>query len=365
MADLFRDYLKSTYDKSPNAVGDFVSKAFVFVRIHQRWWRGYRKARDVNVSVDGSDVKDELMTNPSWKLAPKELVTEFQTFSTSVDQAIKQYAFSPGGDDDSAAGAASAVLVGGGRYMVDAVVWPRLENFLKKLGTKWGEAADRWCTVDGHERLLNHLKAQHGEDAYLRIQKLVPKREELRTKFALKFRTAPVKIVSSEETAAAAQTGRRDEMIDLLELAVRTPREEVAAVWEDFANRLAVRGVAADNETEIWSAVHPTRTDKKSGETRAADRAIRAATILSLRRETAALGRAERYLDPELLVAYHAILQELPDDATAAKVTATALAEEDDPAIRLARLLWIGVEAARDEVGMCAGLRQALEGTDG
>lgn len=352
---IFRDFLRKTYHDDPNSLGNFVSSSFVFARVRQRYWRGYRKANDTATTVDGADVSQkDILTNPSWKLAPKELLQEFQTFSTGVDQAIQQYAFSPSEQEDSATAiAASAVLVGGGRYMVDVSVWPRLEGYLIAASTKWGEAADRWCTEEGHEKLHALLKEQSGDELYEKIKVLVPDRQTLRAKYALDYRTAPVRIVDEDKTESAAKSGRRDEIVDLLDLAVRSPREEAAAAWEDFAGRLAYY------ENGAWHPFRPMRKERGTDKVKAGERVFQERMIRSIHKKTEALGRGERYLDPDLRLARDRILKEFPGEPGPAKVVAQALAN-DSEAVRVAAILSAAAATARDERGMVEGLGAAF-----
>lgn len=354
----FRDYLQKTYAADPQRIGEFVSNSFVFVRIRQRYWRGYRKAKGVNVAVDGLAITDDptsaaatSMTMPSWKLAPHELVDEFQLMATGVDQAIRRHAFSPkeSADDQTSAGAASAVLVGGGRHMVDVAVWPQLQDFLGGVAAKWSESADRWCTEDGYEKLHANVKEQYGEEIYGKISSLIPERNTMRAKFGLDVRTAPVKIVEEKSTSEAVKDGRRDEIVDLLDLAIRAPREEVADVWEAVAGRL----IAADG-----TALKVYREEAGRGR-KETYRTFRSMTIRSVRNHTLMLTRGERYLDSELKSLRDEVLKSFPEDETAAKDVAKALSRDDAEAVRVGDLLRRAATAARNESGMCEGLKVA------
>lgn len=352
---VFREYLLKTYADSPDAVGDFVSKSYVFVRIKQRFWRGYRKAKGVGLQLEGVESKDKIadaMTQPSWKLAPKELVSEFQNFSTSVEQAVSRWAISPRDDDENEERAVAAVLVGGGRYMVDVAVWPQLQDFLSSVQTKWSEAADHWCTEDGHAKLHDHVKSQYGDEVYDRISKLIPERNSMRSRFGLSVRTAPVKIVEEGSTSDASKQGRRDEVVDLLELAVKTPREEAAEVWEEVGNRLV------EFDGERWSAKK--RYVERDGTSKETNRVVQVRTVQMVNTTAKALSRGERYLDPVTKSFRDKIVKEFPADAGSAKDVAKLLASNDQVAVQLGCLLIEAAKACRDEAAMCEGLSAAV-----
>lgn len=348
----FRDFLDGTYAADPAAVAEFASSALTFVRIRRRWWRGYRKAAEAEVAVGGEKV-DKATTRPSWKLCPDQVLDEFRAFGDAVDRVIGQYCFVPGDDDETgAAVAAAAVLVGNGRYAVDSAVWPRLAGVLADVERKWGEAADRWTTEDGYARLHAALGEQLGAATYDLVKDLVPDRHALRARFGLDYRVAPVRIAPpTPGAAAAARASHRAELVDLLDLAVRAPREAAAGVWDGLAARL----VAGDPP----EPVRPTRPGA-DGQPVPTTRRISARTLLPARRATEDLGRAERYLDEPLRAVRDRVLAELPAAADALSAVAEILNTDDTAAARVGKLLLTAAAAARDEAGMCAGLGAAL-----
>jgi hypothetical protein len=299
--------------------------------------------------VDGVAVNENAVTNNSWKLSPNEPIKEFMGFSTAVDDILESYTVSPKEDEEG--NMSATVLVGGGRYLVDSSVWPRLQELLHKVQEKWSEAADRWCTQEGYDQIHALLKEQRGE-LYETVKELIPDRHSLRTRYGLDFRTAPVQILS-DTASTTAEAGRRDELVDLLEMAVRVPREAVADKWDKFAQNLV------DTKDGQLVARKPVRIDK-AGNSKAAKRSVPPASIASLREATETLCRAERYLDPDLLFLRNKILSELPAEPKLAEEVAKILISNDEEALRIGKLLYDAAAAARSEANMCLGLGNAI-----
>lgn len=350
---VFRDYLNTAYAADPAGMSRFVSAAVTLIRVKRRYWRGYRKMQKAEVREDGNELDDTVSTRPSWKLCPKEVLDQFQTMDKQVDDLLGVYCFVPAAEDDdedAVDASAATILVGGGRYAVDTGVWPRLEKLLGTIQKTWAEAADGWATEEGYARFLELLKLQVGDGTYARVKDLVPDRNKLRARYGLYYRKAPVRFVDDVPADKTGAEDLRGELTDLLDLAVRRPREEAAETWEALAAKLL---------NPDGTAVRPVRARKGQPPT-AGNRALQGKTLAACRDATAALDRAVRYMDATLLCKVSAVRRAIPDTAAEAGVWAKTLNADDTEAIRFGKLLLEAAAAARDETGMCEGLSSAM-----
>lgn len=353
---VFRTYLENTYAKDPTKISRFASDAFVLIRIRQRYWKGYKKVGKADVTADNVAVDEETVTRPSWKLCPKEVLNLFQAKSDGIRTLVATYCFHPkkeNGDDEDLDGAdaeTGTILVGGGRYAVDAAHWPRLQRMLAVAKDDWAAAADEWTTEDGYQKFHDLLKAERGDSVYSHIKELVPDRHTLRSRYGLFYRKAPVRIVEDTTGDPVGEEGRKGELVDLLDLAVRPPRLAAAGVWRELAEKLI---------TPDGQALIPVRTNAK-GETVTTTRGLKPQSVNACREETEALIRSDRYLDDTLIDLRNVVAKEIPDAPDALKAYTKTLNSDDAAAVRLGTLLVKAAAAAADEAGMCEGLRRAL-----
>lgn len=341
----FRRWLEESYAENPAAVGAFANRSCKLVRVSQRWYRGHKVvADDTTVTVGGEAVGSEATTRPRWKLLPKAVADEFADLGRGVENLLTLHCASGADDDDGR----RPLLTGGGNYAVAAENWPRLWALLEAAREAWARAADRWTTDDGYAEFHRLLAEQLGEADYKRVKDLVPVRDRLRAKFALDVTPLPVRLVVDSDDPAERKAAA-GAVVELLEAAVRRPREAAADAWLALALQLV--------EGDGTKALDPPARNGRAG-----SRSVRGQSVRAARRAVTALHAWHGYLDDALLGAAAAVRAELPDEAAAAGEVAKKLNRSDDEALRVGRILLKAARAAADEAGMCAGLGRAMAG---
>lgn len=347
----FKKFLADEYSTDPTGISRFATTACKLVRITRRWWRGYKMMDKAEVTIAGEQIRDKITTKPRWKLIPDEVKEEFANLERSVDMLIQaNCVFSSEDADDGR----QPLLTGGGNYAVDTANWPRVQQLLRRAQQAWAEAADKWCTDDGYVSFHALLKEQCGDADYERVKDLVPKATKLRRRFGLDVVVLPIKLAEDVGGDPDAEAGRRTAITELIEAAVRKPREDAAAAWRALADQL-VEPHGTDLRARIyWREV--------GGQTVPGARRIQGKSLTAARRGTDALDRAARYLDPDLRRAAAAVAAELPkeNEDGPAKALAAKMNSDDALALRVGKILLAAVAAAEDESGMCAGVAEAI-----
>lgn len=345
-----KDFICDWFENDQSAAVRFVNKTVRLVRIGKHWWDGRRKITDGAVQVGDHAVGDEAATRPSWKLVPKELRSEFQSFQKAVEDVVSVSCITSVVSDNET----RPLVFGSGVYAVDANLWPRLREELRSLQTAWDEAANSWCTEDGYKRLHAQLKDQVGEKDYEFIGPLVPKADDLRRRFWLEVSVLPFRL--SEEVGDADElSGRARFIAETIEATVKGPRDEAAAAWRGFAEQI----VTVDRTSGSVSAYRPTRHNPDGTVSHTARR-LRGTSVLAAHRVTRALDRCARFHDPDLIGVLPAILSELTDDESTATRIATDVNTNDAKAVDLGRLFLAAADVAEDETRMCSGVAAAL-----
>lgn len=363
----FREWLEGELAVDQVGYGAYAQDNFRLVQVRRRRWRGHYVMREAAVEVGGRKVAEASTTRPRWKLVPGSMELQFGALDRMIDSVLaaarkrevdgrkagiardRGSERAPRAEDD-----AEKFLTGRGAHVVPAAEWPAVKETLARAQAAWDSAADRWCTEEGYEELHEELKEQLGED-YEQAKGHIPTRESLRAKFGMQFSPLKIGLVAAADDDAQDREGLRLQVAEILEEAVRTPREGAAAVFELLAMQLTVPGPGGGLE-----ALRHTRKDAKTGQDVKIGRSVRAETVLEARRAA-----DERLLsDPALEEARAALRRELPADEAAAKAAAKTLNTDDDAALRVAKLLLAAALAARDEDGMCAALAAHVKTPD-
>jgi len=343
------DYIKKTYAADPVLAARFANTFYRLAHVSRRWWRGYKvMGQDSEVRLSGVKLNDEATTKPRWKLIPDVMKDEFLTLERTVDQVLSMYCVSGSGEQNDT----KPVLTGGGNYAVQADNWARVRQILRVTQERWAEAADKWCSEEGYEKLHDELKVQLGTD-YDRAKDLVPPRDELRSKFGLVVREVPVRIV--EEPAADAQ-GDDDRLAVFAELvagSVRRPRVEMAEAVDSLARQLVADG-------PLGPAPRRRTRENKDGSKTDIGRGVTGRAVLAARRAVDATARCGRAADAPFLKAAAAARAELPDAEDAARITASRLNADDAEAVRVGTLLLAAAVVAADEKSMCDAVAEAF-----
>lgn len=348
--DTLRAFISGRYGLDPVGLSKFATTSSVLVRITRRYWRGQKVMGQAEVTVENRKVEEAAATQPRWKLLPTKVRDQFAALDAAVDMLIRTHCVYPKADPDGP----TPLLTGGGNYAVDAANWPSVQASLRQAQAAWGAAADSWCTADGYEEFHSLLKAQIGDADYERVVELVPARDKLRTKFGLDVAVLPIRLAEDVGGDAGAEAGREAVVVELIEAAVRRPREEAAAAWLSLADQLAVPdGVGG------LDPVRPTRRSADGTET-SVGRQVPVRSLAAVRRDTLALFRAERYVDGELRSRAEAVLAELPEAADALNAHRKKLSTDDPAAVNLSKLLRAAAASALDESAMCRALEAAV-----
>lgn len=342
---VFRDYLRSEYAANPADLGGLADAACRLVRVRRSRWRGYRVARGAEVKVKGEEVPAEAVSKLRWDLLPEATKKVFSAVEKSVKDALDRYA--TGGrmaqDDETKLSS----LVGNGVVVVDSLKFPRLKQLLDASAEALAREADDLCTEEGYAKLLEGIRKKVGETHWPGVVSLIPGRDKLRSKFGLTYELLPVRLAPDpdrdEEPAAAA--GRGNAAMDVLEVAVRQPRERLAEACEHFADVLAH---PAPGGTRVVGVSDAGRK-----------RVVPAKTVRAVVDEVDAFGGFDRFADDRLREALAQLRSRLPRAAADDAATARHLSADDAAAIDLAGAAAYVARAARDEAGMCAGLAAA------
>jgi len=264
MSKSFREILEDEYAVNPSRLGSLADSAFRLVRVRRKWWRGQRVISDGSVIVGDTAVIGEAVSDPRWNLLPAYVKEEFSALESSVNRVLESYAC--GGKYASGTGMES--LVGNGVYVVDSVVWPRVKSLLDAAADQWGIKADALCSGDGYSRLVTSVREKvaagigttevtddgrpKAEVMVDRAVSLIPRPDELRKKFALSYEIMPVRLAPDQsDSDSDVARGRRSAALDVLESAVRVPREKLASACAKLsqAARDAVTGDAVRSTT--------------------------------------------------------------------------------------------------------------------
>ncbi len=344
-------FVAEQFAANPAKTARFLSATCVLVRIRVRRWRGLRKMTGAKVLSDDTEVGEDATTRPSWKLCPDVVRAEFDALGSAVEGLVARYTLdrgSPGRGEMTDDDEAGPALVGNGTYAVDAAVWPALRQKLQIAQDQFGEAAARWCADDGYERIHEELKTQLGEGDYEKVKLLIPDAKTLLRKFSIDVRRAPVQFVSGQDG------GGDEELIGIIELAIRVPRETAAAGWDALTNQL----INADGTP----FVPKTRVDQHGVE-KLGCRRVTGRSVAAAARETTTLSlRGGRYIADQFRAVVDALTRELPEDAAAASAVARNLNAKDDEAVRIGKMLHAAAAVARDETDMCLGFAAARRG---
>lgn len=348
-----KDFVNQTYANDPLMAVRFVNRTNRLVRIGKHYWRGRRQVADGTVNVSGRAVGEGAVTKPSWKLLPRAVGDEFANFEKAVDELVKSMCVS----STNVAGENQPLVFGGGVYAVDVGRWPELNSKLKVLQAKWDEAANSWCTDDGYRRFHEELKEQVGETEYANVEKLVPPASKLRASFWLEV--TPLTFQLTEQVGDPDEDrGRLTAVSELVEAAVKGPREEAAAAW----NSLAAQMVQVENGK--MSAYRPTR-DNRDGTKTSTSRRIVSASVVNARKALDGLARCARFHDPDLISATAAVARETSADPAVATRLVQTLNSDDAEAVRVAQILIAAAEVAADEARMCVGVGKAMANSGG
>jgi len=352
----FKDYLRRLYTTDPTNLAKYASANIVYLRVARRMWRGVKRISSAKVTADDYAVDDESVTNPSWKLCPREMRKEFQALSDQTDITVERFCYGSQlttGPDQEEGVSALSILTGGGRYAVDVGYWPMLQMRLAFIEEQWNAAADLWCSEEGYKRIHFLLEEERGKNTYEKIKEHIPDRHTLRTKFSYSVRRAPVVFIEDRNVPQDVEDGRRDELVELIDTAVRQPREQLAQAVQDVCDRLVVfDGVRLH-------ALQATRVTR-NGKTTESPRSVRGTTLTNLKEQLNNTQKIERYINSEFRYKIQLLNQELPDAPDAASEVAKKLNYDDAEAVRLGGIMRDLVAAARDESGMCAGFSAAV-----
>jgi len=264
MTKSFREILEDEYSVNPSRLGSMADAAFRLVRVRRKWWRGQRVISDGSVVVGDTAVIGEAVSDPRWNLLPAYVKEEFSALEASVNKVLDSYAC--GGKYATGTGMES--LVGNGVYVIDSVVWPRVKSLLDAAANQWGEKADALCSSDGYSKLIELVREKvasgigsteitedgrsKSEVTVDRACALVPRPDELRKKFALSYEIMPVRLAPDQsDNDSDVARGRKSAALDVLEAAVRVPRERLAVACGKLAvaAREAVTGDSVRSTT--------------------------------------------------------------------------------------------------------------------
>jgi len=351
-ATTLKTFLADEYSSDPAGLSRFATNSCKLVRITRRWWRGYKTMDRAEITVAGEQIKADHTTQPRWKLIPTEVKEEFANFEKSVDLLIRAHCVFATEDEEYGR---QPLLTGGGNYAVDVAQWPHVKTLLRKSQQVWGECADKWCTDDGYKEFHRLLKEQIGDTDYERVKDLIPPAKKLRRRFGLDVVVLPIRLAEDTGDDPEAEEGRRAAITELIEAAVRGPRDDAAAAWRSLAEQIVEETQAGQLQAKIvW------RQTKKDGPVAPTHRRVQGKSVVAARKATEGLNRAARYLDKDLMAAMGLIRAELPDDEGPAKAVAAQLNSNDMLALRVGKILLDGAAAAESEAGMCLGVADAI-----
>jgi hypothetical protein len=344
-----REYLAEYYDENALGAVRFVNKTCRLVKIGKHRWRGHKRMKEGAIVVDGTEMSSLVTTNPSWKLIPDRVKAEFSTFGGAIDVVVRDMCIS------GRTGDGSALVIGGGVYAVDTALWPECESTLTKIRDKWGAAADRWCTDDGYKELHELLKEQIGEVEYGKVKDLVPSAPALRATFWLEVTPLPWRLSEDIEYGTVSESAaRKESTIDLIEAAVREPREQAASAWTGLAGQMVETGPGG-----VIAAVRPIRKGKDSIE-RPVSRSVRGDSVAVARRGYDVLQRAPRFNDPQTTIELKNIAAEIPSSEPDQRRLAVSWNGSDVEAVRVGAVLLRAAGVVANETNMIAGVVAAL-----
>jgi hypothetical protein len=345
---MLREWIAKEYAADPAGVGGFARKSCRLVRVHRRQYHGRPQVVDAAVEVGGKKVDEGAVTRPRWKLVPDPVRVQFAALETTLDVLIATHG-STGAESDET----SPFLLGRGVYVIDAAAWPVVERALTVVQEKWAAAADRWCTEDGYDEFHARLKEQLGEADYTAAKDLVPGRAALRRKYGLDFTPVHVRLVPEPGDAPADASALAGTVVEVLEAAVRRPRERAKAPWAALADQLVTSG--ADGTPTVRKRV---RTDKTTGKTTVVARGVRGTSVVSAR-EAADVVTAHPMVEAELRDAAKAVARELPGTEAEATQIAKKLNADDIYAVNVGRILTTAIMTADDETLMIKAVAAA------
>lgn len=344
-----REFIAETYANDPKRAVRFINQTVRLVKVGRHWWRGYRKMSDGTVAVSGRTVEAAAATKPSWKLLPTVIASEFSNFERAIDDVVSSMCVTK-----SVAGAEERqpLVFGGGVYAIDVAQWPTANQLLKAIQIRWDEAADAWCTDDGYQKFRDLVKEQVGATEFEHVQELIPKAHVLRGRFWLEV--TPLAFRLTEEVADGDENrGRATAVTELVEAAVKGPRDEAAAAWSNLAHQLA------DVTNGVVKAARPVRKNR-DGTVTPTSRRIRTDTVINAAKAVDGLNRAVRFHDATLTTWIGAVKAELSADKAVAEALLKGFNSNDQQAERVARILLSAAAAAADENAMCIGFGRAV-----
>lgn len=346
----FKKFLDAEYTSDPAGLSRFATTACKLVRITRRWWRGYKTMDKAEITVAGEQVKADNTTQPRWKLIPDEVKDEFVNFEKSVGLIIESNCVFAQEDENGR----QPLLTGGGYYAVDTANWPRVSGMLRAAQAAWGACADKWCTDDGYQEFHALLMAKYGDD-YAKIKDLVPPAKKLRRRFGLDVVVLPIRLAEDTGDDPDAEAGRRAAITELIETAVRRPRDDAAAVWRALADQLVEEVAGVVTAKTLWREV--------DGQKTATARRVQGRSVAAARAATDSLfARSARYLDQVLVDVANQIKAALPAGEGPAKAAAAKLNLDNAFALSVGKMLLSAAAAAEDESGMCLGVANAVKG---
>lgn len=351
---VFRDFLEREYTTDPAGSARFLSDSCVLVRIRRRYWKGLKRMDKARVMSDDVVVGEDSTTRPSWKLCPDVMRAEFEALGVQVEALVIRYALNRGSTTpvDADEDEAGPALVGGGTYAIDAGVWPGLYDKLRIAQEKWSDASHRWCSEDGYRRIHDELKTQLGDGDYALVKDLVPKADSLLRKFGLDVRRAPVRFIEDAQGDPGLAQSMQADIVEMLDMAVRPPREAAAVAWTALASRLI---------DSMGQAVKPLgKPDPTTGQAVPGLRKLTGRSVAAAGREAATLAtKSWAWLEDSFRGVVQALINELPESPTDATAIAKNLNSKDEEAVRLGKMLVAAATQARDEAGMCEGFAAA------
>lgn len=361
----FQDFVREMYKSDPAGVSDFATTSCKMVKIKRSRWRGNRRMKDADVVLDGKKLGETVHTRPGWKLCPSILDKQFTSLEMQIEEVLTRYARSKSGssdalDEEDDTAQEDQILSGNGRYLVDTETWVRVREMLKAFQVKWAETADEWCTVDGYQRLHDELKSEIGDSDYNIVKDLIPEREKLRSKFAIRVSVFPFKLAEESDTEdVETANGRIEAVTELLATAIRRPRLVAAEEWRSVANMLAT--VDQDGKLQAKRIVRIHKDEYGFETEKVGKRSLRASTLMSLLKVTKEACEPKKLRDSRLEVLAETILKELPDNKEAADKVVKKWNSEDETAVRIAGMLLDAAKKAEDNDEMCQALADAWE----
>lgn len=348
-----REFLRENYDANPLGAIRFVNRTCRLVKIGRHWWRGRKTITSdkVTVTAGATDVDEKARTTPSWKLLPDKVKEEFAAFERSIDAAIREMCIS--GPPEAGSDVEQRLVFGNGVYAIDVAQWPTAASLIADIQAAWGAAADKWCTEDGYEEFHDLLKEQVGDTTYEKVKDLVPKRDKLRGRFWLE--AYPLAFRLAEDVGEPSENAvRKDATVELIEAAVREPRETAAETWRGLAGQMV-----EVNGNQI-KARRPERTNPKTGEVTSTNRTVKGDSVAAARRSYDVLARATRFHDRSMKLILPGIRAELPDDKPSQARVAVTWNGNDEEVVRVSTILLHAADAITDDTNMIGGVISAM-----